>query len=274
MGLHIDGDHATAWNRFPGKGTVEDPKVIEGFELREKATTYYFVGAPDTFYDPIVIENVDLYFTIKNCVIYSHSVSSGGFLVKNVSHCVIDNCVFAPSSGIYIEYATVTNNTFYQSVVVIKNCSFHDNWFAGEHGGYMKIVGEETKMYRNNFFFDIEPIREDISVIADKQVFLNASDVGNYWSTFTSPDNNTDGFVDIPVALKTSNYDGAWAGFSSADYLPSVKPFPLQEKKCPPEKNVFLNPLVTLGLSLIIGVSIFTIVLVISRRLQKWFELI
>ncbi|MEM3397298.1 MAG: hypothetical protein QW620_07735 [Thermoplasmata archaeon] len=235
IGLKIYGAADSAWEKFPGNGTMDNPKIIENFVILEKERYVGFGVSPSVFYDPIEIMNVGFHFIIRNCVIYVHGYSSAGFYLKNCPNCRIENCTFQ-GGMVQLDHATVVNCTFYcpSPCVEFVNCpKVSDNTFIlmefgdGGHIYYGSVrVGEGNAIYRNNFYIGKEWNNTGgmISAISEGPHYINCSGIGNYWSCWTQPDTNKDGVVDVP-------YSPPGASEYIMDFYPAAKPFPLTQRE-------------------------------------------
>ncbi|MBD3159733.1 MAG: hypothetical protein GF309_13205 [Candidatus Lokiarchaeota archaeon] len=93
---------------WPGSGNVDDPYVIEGFNITDNATG-------------ISIKNTTVYFEIRDCMVSSANPSSShGIMLSNVTNGVVQDCrVTRHSRGIYLSHSTgcsLSNNTVYDNL--------------------------------------------------------------------------------------------------------------------------------------------------------------
>ncbi|MHA1400490.1 MAG: right-handed parallel beta-helix repeat-containing protein [Candidatus Heimdallarchaeaceae archaeon] len=115
--LIIDSDIKFSFYGFPGKGTKQDPYIIENYFIDiDKGTG-------------INISGTTKYFVIQNCYINAHNY---GILIKNVKDntaTILDNTCVSTGFGIRIEnsgYTTIKNNICYNNTgsgIYLFNCS-------------------------------------------------------------------------------------------------------------------------------------------------------
>ncbi|MGC8913111.1 MAG: hypothetical protein ACP5LE_04140 [Thermoplasmata archaeon] len=223
VGLHVESENDPIWERFPGNGTEENPKIIENFVLLEKIERHVFFAWPDTIYEPIVIRNITFHLLIRNCWIITHLVCGGGFYLK-ASNCRIENCTFQ-YGHLQISRGVVLNNTFYSPYVEFENCNISNNIFIIMGGHVMFSRG--SSVYGNNFIIGDKWKIDGIICLGTN--YLNGSGIGNYWSCWSQPDANKDGIVDVPYkTFYSENISGISEGI---DCYPSVNPFPLKQKE-------------------------------------------
>jgi len=113
--LHIDGNDEfirfVKQYQFKGEGTWENPYIIEDLNINT-----------DTKTTCIAIENVDVWFVIRNCYFRNAILNSAGIRLINVKHAIIYNNYFVcNSNGIILHnsaYNTVFGNVFIGSLNV------------------------------------------------------------------------------------------------------------------------------------------------------------
>jgi len=150
--LIIDSDDKFNLYEFPGKGTKQDPYVIEDYVINTDKDA------------GIIISGTTKYFIIKNCYINAHYY---GILIKNVKDntaTILNNTCVSTGFGIRIEnsgYTTVMNNVCY------------DNTGSGVY-----LLNSNNSLITNNYVYnnDLNGIRLEIShnsVIAYNTVMNN-----------------------------------------------------------------------------------------------------
>ena len=129
-------------------------------------------------------------------------ISTGGAYVGGRYNVITDNLVSNSRFGIHIFWAG--NNT-----VARNTCS--NNTYAL----YLARTSN-NEIYNNNFIGNTYPTT---TYLTGPNIFnLPAPTGGNYWSEWTSPDSDGDGFVDVPYM-----FDGG------ADNLPLTRPYSLNQ---------------------------------------------
>ncbi|MHB8792757.1 MAG: right-handed parallel beta-helix repeat-containing protein [Thermoleophilia bacterium] len=155
--------------------------------------------------------------TIKNLVLTNFSY--GVFLCFNGNNNVIGNTVTNSSeegialwgsSSNTIEGNTVTNS-YWDGIGLIfggGNNLVRYNTIANNQWGVWVAGSSNNTIYNNNFIDNTYQADADSAYTNDFNSSLPAG--GNYWSNWTGPDANGDGFVDAPYT----------AGIAGTDYLP------------------------------------------------------
>lgn len=123
---------------------------------------------------------------------------------------VINNSASNNYYGFYFnaDLTTVTGNEFFKNQYGISvygpNSLVRNNTFKENHFGISARAFTNNKIYNNNFLSNTTQIE-----ISNTTPLLNLSAPtgGNYWSDWSSPDNNNDGFVDFPYAVTTAIQD-------------------------------------------------------------------
>ncbi len=116
----------------------------------------------------------------------------------------------------------------------LSNNTITDNLFENNQEYGLKLIGfcENNKIYFNSFVHNqgsndtyeentIQAFEEDINETEDN-TWSSQKGYGNYWSDWTSPDENNDFIVDIPYHIEGSN---AQDDFPLTSYLSSVSRF-------------------------------------------------
>ena len=132
------------------------------------------------------------------------NTSIGIFLFSASYNDIEYNNISMSDKGIYLSpaYSTSPNkeNLFYKNT--IRNC---------QNGMYLKKGSQNNTIYWNSFYYNKQQAYDDGS---GNKWYKNGH--GNYWSDWTSPDENNDGIVDYPYNINGS------AG--SIDKYPLVHP--------------------------------------------------
>ena len=131
---------------FPGTGTVEDPYVIEGYNI----TTTSNVG--------IYITDTTKYFTVRNCYVDAEEY---GIYIDDVVDgklTVINNTCSNNNQGIYLYYSgsttvannTCSNNNFGISLEDSANSTVTNNTCSNNNQGIYLYQSEDSKVVNNN----------------------------------------------------------------------------------------------------------------------------
>lgn len=158
----------------------------------------------------------------------------GVTLISSSNNVIKDSNVSNNNYGIIFDYSnsnTITGNTinsnFYfgiglswggtsdGNVVKENNITNHNRGHFGGGVGIHSGSANNT-IYNNNFISNAQHVGDRTIGIFN----LPAPIGGNYWSDWTTPDNNGDGFVDIPFAIYS---DWSHSTISSYDNLPWAK---------------------------------------------------
>jgi len=128
----------------------------------------------------------------------SLGAGSNGILLERSSNDTIDNCTITGSSiGIGIYLATAGYNTI------------QNNTVSGCYKGLYLNGAYDNEIYNNNFIDNIEQAR--VAYDSTGNVFNRDKPIGgNYWSDWTSPDNDGDGFVDFPYVFTGGQDNLPW----------------------------------------------------------------
>jgi parallel beta-helix repeat protein len=136
--------------------------------------------------------------TVRNNAV-SNSAYQGIALGLSSNNTVIGNMISNNWYGLYLFSGSLNN--------LIINNTISNN--SGD--GILLDYSNSNQIYNNNFIGNYVQARDDNG--AGNVFNLAAPTGGNYWSDWTSPDSNHDGFVDNPF-----NFGGG------TDYLPRVRP--------------------------------------------------
>ncbi len=157
--------------------------------------------------------------------IQSNYVNVLGFIIKNSNtgiqvsfseHFIIKNCNLADNTkGMYLDHSKFGT---------ITDCKFENNFgFAVElAGGYSsnnKISIWNNSFYLNNgagFVYNSSHIQASDNTQSGKNDWNSTSGRGNFWSDWTSPDNDKNGIVDVPYNISGSA--------SAKDFYPISQP--------------------------------------------------
>ena len=220
-------------------GTEADPYIIEGWDINASTA----IG--------IKIRNTDVYFIIRNCVIYTGTSSEGfGIYFNQVQNGVINNVTSYDSySGIFLDYYVnsnqITNSTFrdnHYGILMYFSSSNHitcnnitnNNWgvyMKVATGGYLPSAG--NFLYHNNFI--------DSNVYDPYTNYWDDGTEGNYWDDYTGDDADGDGIGDTPYNI---------SGGDNMDNYPLIEPVGVDTIKpkiaiTGVENNIYYNVSVT-----------------------------
>lgn len=156
-----------------------------------------------------------------NLVNFSASDNLWGTMVNNSSHILVRNAVFSTiesgfggfgldleaSSFVTFENSTVTTATGYYSG--LNSAGAGDNTVRNNNftSGSIFVKGDRNTIYNNNFLGNIANI---YSEGIDNKFSIDTPAGGNYWSNWTSPDDNHDGFVDNPYVFTGGQDNLPW----------------------------------------------------------------
>lgn len=116
-----------------------------------------------------------------------------GVVIDYSSNNVIsDNNITANTRGIYLHYSS--NN-----IIIGNNITKNDKgiWLRSSY---------DNKFYHNYFVYNLQQVGVEITGFAN--VWDNGfPSGGNYWSNYAGPDDNKDGFGDVPYVIDVKNAD-------------------------------------------------------------------
>ncbi|MFX1567355.1 MAG: right-handed parallel beta-helix repeat-containing protein [Promethearchaeota archaeon] len=165
-----------------GSGTEQDPYIIENLKMNGF-----------TIDNGIEIWNSNVYFIIRNCIIYN---SAEGIRFENVNNSrIIDNNFSNNDQGIYLEYS---NNH-----VIFRNIFENNDNFAGLYvyeGDYINITGN----YFNNNYEGIYLDTDCENNIIAENTINNNTDCGMY--IYYECDNN----IITKNIINNNEYDGIY----------------------------------------------------------------
>ncbi len=176
------------------------------------SSVYHGVVAADRHY--VTIQNLNVTgcaagITLNPsgyCNVINNTISNcqKGIFMWEAGTCLIEgNTVSNNDTGILIQYGSIYNT--------LKNNTIENNTV----GISITDTSQDNTIYNNNFMNDL-PGQKQATVYNDFNLFNLpvAEGGGNYWSNWTSPDNDSDGFVDNPYSM-----DPCW---QEKDYFPWV----------------------------------------------------
>lgn len=181
--IYEDKDFSRKYH-FPGKGTEEDPYIIEGYELS---------GNPE--YN-IKISGVTKHFIIRNCVLEKsyeslilsdrHGLNDGG-IAKIVNNTIRDNdygiCLYR------YEDCIISNNTFlnnnrtifaYRGSYTVKSNIFDNSIYDPDSYSYGVILGDAHKMVLENNTFNF--IKYGFSMSSSNNILVKQNNFQNCYS--------------------------------------------------------------------------------------------
>jgi parallel beta-helix repeat protein len=192
---------------FPGSGTSDDPFVIERLKISAD--------------NCLKISGTTDYLCVKECYFEGFSQSFPGIELNNVKHVTFENNIInnndlavALYSSSYINFY---NNSIYSNIMGIRIDSSHRNNIKGNKiSNNQQIAISLESQSSSNFITWNEFIgnnKDNISysqAVDNRRFNVNIPEANNsfsynYWDDWTSPDNNSDGIVDIPYSIQGSN---------------------------------------------------------------------
>jgi len=194
--------------------TIDTTNTVEGKPL------YYVKNINDRVFDSSTNAGVFYAINCDNITIKDLTLAKNneeGILFWNTHNSRIENVAVSEClSGIQLNSSsnnTITDNNVSQNVggimlvessnITITNNTLIDNFYCGIYLG-----ADVTKVYNNNF------INNNIQVYCEggSSNFFNLDKPlgGNYWSDWTGPDDDKDGFVDSPYVFVGGQDDLPW----------------------------------------------------------------
>jgi len=136
--IYLVGDSDPGWAEFPGTGTVNDPKVIAGYNITGSNHCIWLV-------------NTSLYVVIRNC--YLHDGNYMGVFLQNTSHVSIER-VLVENMSIGV-FANVSDSLLLDTVNVTLTSTYGIMLFNTTHailrntyilnGGYDAIIAADSQ---------------------------------------------------------------------------------------------------------------------------------
>jgi parallel beta-helix repeat protein len=205
--IYIDSNDDFENLGFLGSGTIDDPYLIEGLRISTD--------------NCLKISDITDYFCVKDCHFEGSSQSSPGIELNNVEHGTFENNIIfnhnlavVLSSSSYINF--YTNYIYNNNIGIQMDYCFRNNIKGNKISNNQQIaLSLESQSSRNiitwNEFNGNNKDNIGYSQAVDNRKFnihmpdANNSFSYNYWDDWTSPDNNSDGIVDIPYSIRGSN---------------------------------------------------------------------
>jgi len=153
--------------------------------------------------------------TVKNCVFSKFSIgiclsiSSSNTLTNNITN---DNSygIFLNSSSSNTLTNNITNDNSYYGIY-LNSCSSNaltENTINNNQSGIKLYNCNLNKIYNNNFINN--STQAYVNYGSDNEFFLDKLVGGNYWSDWTSPDDDGDCFVDYSYVFLGGQDDFPW----------------------------------------------------------------
>jgi parallel beta-helix repeat protein len=132
--IWITSDTQLNSSNFKGNGTIDDPILIEGYEITDPSGTL------------IYIEDTTFYFQIRNNLLNGQTTATHGIYLENVTHATIANNIVFDSQWNGIEFQSSFNNTITKNEVynirsgagialyysenntITRNIAYNNNW--------------------------------------------------------------------------------------------------------------------------------------------------
>jgi parallel beta-helix repeat protein len=111
-------------------------------------------------------------------------------------------------------YSTLTGNAFsnndYGMEFYGSDSTLTSNTFSNNNVGLRIQFSTGCQTYNNNFLYNIVQCSVDSSNSSNCIFYLQAPTGGNYWSNWTTPDIDSDGFVDSPFVFEGGQDNLPW----------------------------------------------------------------
>ncbi|MFX1255149.1 MAG: NosD domain-containing protein [Promethearchaeota archaeon] len=222
IGGNADFLSQAASEGWPGTGTIEEPIIISGYKITSSSRKL------------IEINNTDLHFqVIDNVLDGINGIYDGIFLTNTTFASIVNNTISNSLAGITLftgNQTVLKSNTAYNNVWdgisiifsdanIISNNILYSNGHEEEGNGILIHLCEGNVIINNSIYnnikYGIDVFSSDYNNISWNNFIDNnpggtsqASDTGhhnsfmyNYWADWTSPDNDSDGLVDVPYKI-------------------------------------------------------------------------
>jgi nitrous oxidase accessory protein len=146
------------------------------------------------------------------------AANSHTLVIRN--NTLLDNrffgCYFSNASNSLIQDTVVRGSPTGMYLTLSSNVTLVNNTIASTSSGLEISSCQQLTVYQNAFFENTRHAQLDTSTIRWNsstrvpytfQGQLHENFTGNSWDTWTGPDGNTDGIVDLPFTLSTSHQD-------------------------------------------------------------------
>ncbi len=209
--FHVAGNEASRWDH-----NIDTTNIVEGQPI------YYVYGESDTIYDNTTAPNAGVFYAAAcdNITIRDLTPASNNYVdicLWGTHNSTIEN-VSASNSRYGIALSNSSNNTLtgniansnYDGVYISHRCSNNImtyNTVSNNHRGIYIDYSSNNQIYNNNF---IDNTSHAYVYGTDNVFNLDAPTGGNYWSGWTSPDVDGDGFVDLPYFFSGGQDNLPW----------------------------------------------------------------
>jgi len=123
---------------------------------------------------------------------------------------------------VYLTYNRFSNNSLGMYLFNSSNNNITENTILNNNYGiYIESSSNSNYIYRNNFIDNTDQAYDDSNNVWNATYPTG----GNYWSDWTTPDNNGDGFVDDPYVINlTTGSQDHWPFTAMNGWIPSEPP--------------------------------------------------
>ena len=232
-GITLDGaEHIINGTGVGGYGIYLDSKTgvtIKDVEVKNFTAGIYLLRSNNNSLTNIIakynVNGIELFESNFNLIDYNDTSENSGFGIligkESTENTVTNNYAQNNSaSGIQISYS---NENIIRDNIILGNLISSGISLTGE-SDYNEVVYNEVEnnrfaivlrysdfnqIYNNNFIDNDTPAL--ITDSNNNQFNLSKPIGGNYWSGWLSPDDDGDGFVDVPLSFSGGTDDFPWA---------------------------------------------------------------
>lgn len=146
------------------------------------------------------VDGIFLHSVSGDCTLTGNTVSYStyGITLNHYS----GNCTLTGNTASYSTYGITLQDYSYSNTLTGNTAS------NNQYGIWLESYSNNNKIYNNNFINN--PTQAHVDSSSGSVFNLLAPTGGNYWSSWTTPDNNHDGFVDYPYVFTGGQDNLPW----------------------------------------------------------------
>ena len=228
--------------KWTGNGSAENPYIIENYDIDASILPY---EAWQGHRGGIHIEYTDVYFVIKNCVVYDGRTNeTSGIYFYNVRNGSIDAVI---SYNNYVGIFLAASSWAFSNNNQITNCTVHHNFYGMGLDWSSGCRIASSNAYENDYGIGIGESRD--SIITACKVYNNSYGIVvadaldtnvNYCDIHNNKNYGVCSYVENIISIVNATYN--WWGSASGPYHPDTNPTGTGDNVT---DNVLYNPWLT-----------------------------